>query len=271
LKNLFLALSLLIIKTGISQSVGNVNLVSNALFIPSEKTIFYKLGDRTIPITVSLYGTSKELTCISLHDNEFTSVDAARSVLAEKGGMLIKIDNKRKSIIRFRLKGKYFAFDPNGIFSNTGIERTLKENSSISEYATIEIEKFAERLLNLIPGEAKCVIALHNNTESGYSVKSYLTGANRQKEAKDVSQNPDQDEDDLVFTTDSTVYRKMAEYGFNSVLQDNKNATKDGSLSVYFGELNKRYVNIETQHGRINQYIDMMEKLLYFLSLEKEN
>lgn len=256
---------------GIGQSVGNVNLVSNALFIPSEKTILYKLGDRTISITVSLYGTSKEIICISLHDNEYTSVEAARSVLAEKGGMLIKIDNNRKRIIRFRLRGKYYAFDPNGIFSRSGIKKTLKENSSVTEYAIKEVEKFAQRLLNLVPGETRCVIALHNNTQSGYSVKSYLTGANRQKEAKEVSQNPDQDEDDLFLTTDSSIYNKMAESGFNSVLQDNKNATKDGSLSVYYGELNKRYVNIETQHGRINQYIAMMEKLLDLLSLEKES
>jgi hypothetical protein len=53
-------------------------------------------------------------------------------------------------------------------------------------------------------------------------------------------------------------------------LQDNVKVNKDGSLSVYYGELNRRYINIETQHGKTTQYKEMLGKLMYFLDEEKK-
>lgn len=61
----------------------------------------------------------------------------------------------------------------------------------------------------------------------------------------------------------------MASFGYNSILQDNDNVFRDGSLSVYYGELNKRYVNIETQHGKNNLYQEMLAKLLSVLDNER--
>ena len=61
----------------------------------------------------------------------------------------------------------------------------------------------------------------------------------------------------------------MSGYGYNSILQDNIKVNKDGSLSVYYGELNKRYINIETQFGKTKQYAEMLNKLLYILDEEK--
>ena len=46
---------------------------------------------------------------------------------------------------------------------------------------------------------------------------------------------------------------------------------RDGSLSVYCGENDKRYINIETQHGKVEQYIIMLEKLLQLLFEENHN
>ena len=51
----------------------------------------------------------------------------------------------------------------------------------------------------------------------------------------------------------------------NSILQDNKRAKKDGSLSVWSGENGRRYINIETEHGRFNKYVEMMKKVLEVL------
>lgn len=251
-----------------AQPLSEVNLASNAFYIPAEKTILYKLGDKTVPLSISRYGNSAAIVCINLHDNEFTSVQAARSVLEQKGGLLIKIENNRQRVIRFRLRGKTYGFDPNRIFSRTGIEQTLRENSTADIYAIEEIEKFAARLLSLIPDETACVVALHNNSESAYSVKSYLPGNDREKDAREVYANDKQDMDDIVLTTDSILYKKMADWGYNSIWQHNERAKKDGSLSVFYGENNKRYVNIETQHGRLSQYIEMFGKLLDILNDE---
>ena len=55
-----------------------------------------------------------------------TSVEAARSVLEWKGGTLIKIENNKQHVIRFRLRGVNYRFDPNGIFSRAGIEKNIE-------------------------------------------------------------------------------------------------------------------------------------------------
>ena len=78
------------------------------------------------------------------------------------------------------------------------------------------------------------------------------------------------DADDIAFTTDEMIYSKMASFGYNSILQDNVKVFRDGSLSVYYGELNRRYINIETQHGKTEQYGEMLKKLLHILDEEKK-
>lgn len=255
--------------TGNTQSGDKNDGAGRNLLIPSEKVIFYKLGSRTIPIRVIQYGDIKDIVCINLHDNENTSVEAAQSILAVKGGTLLKIENNQQKIVRFRLRGYWYSFDPNGIFSIMGIWKTLKANGNASDQAVDEIEKFSKRLLALIPGKSSCIIALHNNINEGFSIKSYLAGNERQFDARAVYTNNDQDIDDMAITTDSLLYSKMAGYGFNSIWQDNENAKKDGSLSIYFGEKNQRYINIETQHGKREQYIEMLEKL--WIILREEN
>ncbi|HEY6063539.1 MAG TPA: hypothetical protein VIV35_08020, partial [Chitinophagaceae bacterium] len=242
-----------------------------ARFIAAEKTIFYKLGERTLPIRVFQYGDLKNIVFINLHDNENTSVDAAKSILEIKGGTLIKIENNDQRVVRFRLRGVSYGFDPNRIFSRVGIEQTLKENSRISQWAIEEVEKFSQRFLALIPDNTSCIVALHNNTNEAYSVKTYLSGNQRQFDAKAVYADSLQDVDDIIFTTDSLLYSKMAAYGYNSILQDNVNVRKDGSLSVYCGEKGKRYINIETQHGKFDQYAEMLGKFLMIMAEENKN
>lgn len=241
--------------------------ISEARYFPLETKIYYQLGEKEIiPIRLIRYGNDQRYFCFNMHDNEFTAVQAARSVLETKGGVLLKIDNRGQRLIRFRLKGKAYAVDPNRVFSRTGIEQSLRENGPVDPGAIEAVERFGQRLLALIPDSISTVIALHNNTEGAYSVKSYLPGGERAKDALDVKAIPGQDEDDIVFTTDPGIFRAMANAGYNSILQDNEKVKQDGSLSVYFGNLKRSYVNIETQHGRKQQYAEMLEKLLDYLS-----
>jgi len=242
-----------------------------ARFVATEKTIFYKLGDRIIPIRVLQYGDVKNIICINLHDNENTSVEAARSVLELKGGTLIKIENNDQRVVRFKWRGVSYSFDPNRIFSRVGIEQTLKENKRTSQSAIEEIEKFAQRLLQLIPDSTSCIVALHNNTNEAYSVSTYLSGNARQFDAKAVYADSLQDVDDIIFTTDGLLYNKMANNGYNSIWQDNMHVRKDGSLSVYCGEKGKRYINIETEHGKFDRYAEMLTTLLAILAAENKN
>jgi hypothetical protein len=252
------------------KNTGNIySKIKPTSFIPAEKTILYKLGDKTISLKVIQYGQSVNPCCINLHDNEITAVTAARSVLEQQGGVLIKIENNYQRIISFPFKAVVYSFDPNRIFSRAGIKLTLKAKGKINPLAIIEVEKFAAQLLKLIPDSSSCIIALHNNTDGDFSVKSYQPGGNRQNDARLVYEDSWQDVDDIALTTDEILFNKMSALSYNSILQDNLKVNKDGSLSVYYGEQNRRYINIETQFGKTVQYKEMLRKLLYFLDEEK--
>lgn len=227
-------------------------------YTPISSTIYYKLGESIIPIRVVQYGNSKDVVYINLHADEYTSVQAAEAMLRKEGGFLIKIENSNKRNIRFKLKGVYYTFDPNRIFSRHGVYQTLATLGRVTDEAMEEVQKFAARLLALIPGHPSCIIALHNNTDGRFGVNSYLPGAERQADALQVYADPSQDPDDIFLTTDSVLYQRLAAEKFNTILQDNDNAWKDGSLSVYCGEKSIPYINCETQHGKTSQYLTML-------------
>ena len=51
-------------------------------YTPTEKTFFYRLSDKTIPLKVQQYGSRTDIVFINLHDDEFTSVEATKKILA---------------------------------------------------------------------------------------------------------------------------------------------------------------------------------------------
>ena len=236
----------------------------------TEKTIFYNLAGNLIPIKIRQYGERTDVVFINLHDDEVTSVEAAKRVLEEQGGLLIEIENNAQRNIRFRLDRYFYKVDPNRIFSEEGIKRSLEQLGRTSDKAIDEIEKLGQRIIQLIPEETKCVIALHNNTPDLFSVTEYAPGNKRSVDSKKVYINARQDTDDFFLTTDTNLYEKLADKGFNTILQDNKHCTEDGSLSVYCGKKNIRYINCETEHGKTEQYYEMMKALCSSLSLSSE-
>ena len=231
----------------------------------TEKTIFYDLAGNIVPIKIQQYGDKKDLVFINLHDDEITSVDAAKRILEEYGGLLIEVENNAQRNIRFKLGRYFYEVDPNRIFSEEGITKSLEQLGRTSDRAIDEVEKLGQRIVRLIPEGAKCVIALHNNTPDLFSVIEYTPGNIRSIDSKKVYVNDKQDADDFFLTTDRSLYEDLAYKGYNTVLQDNKNCTDDGSLSVYCGKKNIRYVNCETEHGKAGQYYEMVKALVIVL------
>lgn len=227
----------------------------------TEKTIFYKLAENIVPIKIRQYGERTDLVFINLHDDELTSVDAAKRILEEDGGMLIEIENNLQRNIRFKLGRHFYKVDPNRMFSKGGVKKSLEQFGIATPGAIEEVEKFGQRIIQLIPEEATCVIALHNNSADLFSVTEYAPGNRRAMDSKKVYINREQDADDFFLTTDDHLYEKLADSGFNTILQHNKRCTDDGSLSVYCGRKNIRYVNCETEHGKTEQYYNMMKAL----------
>ena len=230
-----------------------------------EKTIFYNLGGSIVPIKIKQYGEKTDIVFINLHDDETTSVDAAKRVLEESGGLLIEVENNAQRNIRFRLGRYFFTVDPNRIFSEIGIKGSLEQLGRTSNKAIHEVEKLGQRIIRLIPEETICVVSLHNNTPGFFSVVEYKAGNKRSVDSKKVFINTEQDEDDFFLTTDYNLYEKLADKGFNTILQDNNNSVDDGSLSVYCGRKNIRYVACETEHGKTGQYYEMMKAVMVSL------
>jgi hypothetical protein len=239
-------------------------------FSPKTTTILYKLGESPLQLKVTRYGEYSDLVMINLHDDEFTSVIAAKKFLETEGGILITIENNNKRNIRFRLMNRFYSFDPNRMFSREGIIQSLTEQGRSSNSAVDQVERFAMRVIQLLPENPACIIALHNNTDGDFSVNSYTAGNKRSTEAKAVYTNPSQDPDDLFLTTDPFLYNQLAEKKYNVILQDNRNAKKDGSLSVYCGEKGIRYMNCETEHGKTAQYLEMIMTASRFLERTDE-
>lgn len=256
-----------ILLTGIAQNKFTPAYIKK--FTPKSTSIQYRLGETFVPIKLLLYGERKDIVYINLHDDEQTSVNAAKVLLEKEGGLLIKIENREKRNIRFRLRGHYYTFDPNSMFSAEGASKSLNQLGNISKQAVTEILKFAERILQLFPENVSCIIALHNNTKESFGVNTYLPGAERESDAQLVFKNPDESQDDFFLTTDNLLFHKLSLEKYNTILQDNENVRRDGSLSVYCGERKIRYVNCETEHGKTDQYLVMLKTLSQ--NIEKRN
>ncbi len=110
------------------------------------------------------------------------------------------------------------------------------------------------------------VLTLHNNTEGGYSARSYEPGAEYASDAAAVTVHAGTDPDDFFFVTDRALYDALVAEGFNAVLQDNDAATDDGSLSVWAAREGVPYVNVEAQHGHRAEQARMISALVDVLS-----
>lgn len=234
-------------------------------YSPKTKTVFYRIGETQFPVKISQYGDVKKVVYLNLHADESTALKAARLVLKREGGTLISLENSGKRNIRFKLNGRYYMFDPNRMFSKEGAGQTLAILSKVNGQAIKEIEQFGKKIIELLPTDISLVVALHNNTDGKFGINSYLPGAERERDARLVYADPAQDPDDIYLTTDSLLYQHLTAKKYNSILQDNIYAKKDGSLSIYCGEKEIPYLNCETQHGRFQQYVEMLEYALIHL------
>lgn len=239
---------------------GSIPVSNN--FVAVEKNMSYRLGSTRIPLQILKYGNNKNIVMISLHDDETTSLTAAKKVLKKTGGQLIRIKNDKKRYITFSHKGERIRFDPNRIFTRNGILSTLREqNVSFTSGATKLVDGFAKFLLKKIPS-AHTVIALHNNEDGGLSVHSYAKGGVHEKNAIAVHRNDSYDPDNFFFTTDRRLSRSLSAAGYNVVYQNNREAIDDGSLSIHYGRRNKSYINIETEDGMLQAQARMIEAVV---------
>src|SRR5688500_18879742 len=143
-------------------------------------------------------------------------------------------------------------------------KQILKRMQHLEGYhpaAAKEVQEFSAAILKLIPKNA-VTIALHNNADEGYSILSYNTDPLLRQSAKAVHRNKTLDADNFFITTNATLLHMLKKENYNVVLQNNATAIDDGSLSVYMGKTHSAYVNVEAQHGNLQEQARMLKGLL---------
>lgn len=221
------------------------------------ETYPYLLGDKTIAIKILRNGSGSNFVCP--HDNENTASAIAAVMVRAHGGTLIELSHSGERNINFSHAGVAYTFDPNRMFTDRGIKATLQALGPYSEDAYALVKNFADVVkLYFKPG---LIIAMHNNTNGAYSIRSYIAGGDMQTEASQVYVNPDIDPDNFFFVTTLNLFNRLKDRNFNVVLQASR-TSDDGSLSVYAAQKGVPYVNIEAQAGKSAVQQAMVESLL---------
>ena len=96
-------------------------------------------------------------------------------------------------------------FDPNGIFTPPGIEKTLRRYGPHTTPAHDAVARLATLLIDrALPGALSPLVAVHNNGDRGLSVTSYrATGRSPPRPPMWVS--PAADPDDFVLVTERSI------------------------------------------------------------------
>mmetsp|Transcript_14392 Transcript_14392/g.21574 ORF Transcript_14392/g.21574 Transcript_14392/m.21574 type:complete len:265 (+) Transcript_14392:54-848(+) len=211
------------------------------------------VGDTLLNITRETFPVPEKcLSCTSLaflnlHENENTSVVAARSLLLSSGGSLVKFDKGNSRLVSFYMDGIMYSVDPNRIFTPEGIEASLKQYGPYSTDAANEVAELAEFVLDIYDFDNQnTVLALHNNGGQ-YGADSYLPGGPYDQDASAVYIEEGSNPSDFFYVVDPDVYATLSSEGYNIVLQNNETVTNDGSLSYYSGIKGKAYINFESQ------------------------
>ncbi|MBA2651466.1 MAG: protein tyrosine phosphatase [Tatlockia sp.] len=196
--------------------------------------------------------TGKGKTFVHLHENEVTALRAARIYVIKKGGTLITLKHSGKRNVTFYLNGVRYEFDPNRIFSDKGIRKTLKRHGHYSQSAHAEVKKLAKEILYLLPPTGK-IVAVHNNRF--YSMKEYFPKHRLAADIGAMYYRPKSNYRNFYFVTKKQEYNRLKKLKFNVALQAKK-VQDDGSLSYRL--TSKNYINIEAAYGALTTQLKML-------------
>jgi len=90
--------------------------------------------------------------------------------------LLCSISQKGNRLLQFKEENKIYYFDPNRIFSRTGILKTLKKyNAFYLKEITNKIANFSDKILEfpVNKNSSKYIIAIHNNTNGKFYARSF--------------------------------------------------------------------------------------------------
>jgi hypothetical protein len=201
------------------------------------------------------------LTFVSLHENERTAVQAARQLIDHHPGRLVELRSRGARLVTFWLGATPHVFDPNRIFTEVGIEKTLRHYGSFSRPAQSAIGPLREAILALLPTRREQpLVAVHNNQEGAYSIAQYRSGGPYSADAEVVVEAPGRSPGDFFLVTNRSWFERLRQAGFSVVLQS-RTPTDDGSLSVWCQQRDQPYVNVEARYGVLEEQHRMLQSV----------
>ena len=237
--------------------------IDNVLLVNEKKTI--DLGSKKC--TLNSKGNLKaKCVFLSLHDDENTSIDAYIDVSKKiDNALLIELQQSGLRLVKYGYKGKDYLVDPNRIFTTKGLIATLEKNNKNYPKEIIEpLKKISKEILDLIllKSKNKYIIAIHNNSNDSYSIKSYVNSS----DAENLFINPKEDVDNFFYVTNISDFNYFKSKKRNVILQSEK-VKDDGSLSVYCHKMGLPYINIETEDGKKEIQKNMIEEAYSYINL----
>ena len=211
-----------------------------------------------------LFENSAPFLLLLLHSDEKTGAEAAEAFARRKAIPFLQVLNNKQRLIMFTLNDEPFRFDPNRIFSDEGIRKTLALSSRYTDTALTEVRRLRDTLLAMVDTTLP-IVAVHNNTEGRFNLLQY-----RDVGGAELHVNETQDTDDFFITNDAAFFTSLKKANFNVVLENVAEMEDDGTLSLYCGRQNIRYINVEAQHGHGQQQVEMLQAVFMILTERKK-
>ena len=195
---------------------------------------------------------------LAIHDNEDTGVKAAFQYIRTNGGSILDCQYGGVRNFKFNLNDRSYQLDPNSIYTSKGIVIGIEKYGPSDAEVVKEMETLRRVILNEYNAAKQgYIFTLHNNADGGFGVLSYVKGHELEGTADSVYINSLMDPDDLVLVTETELFNKLKKENINVVLQS-QNARDDGSLSVYAMQNKIPYLNVEVQHGHVDQNLNLI-------------
>ena len=219
-----------------------------------------KIQINEFPINLVRYSYSKPtISMLAIHDDEDTGIKAAFEFIRFSGGSIIDSQYGGMRNFKFNNNNEEFQTDPNSIYTKTGIPIGIAKFGPVDDDVVNHLGRTAKAILQLYdPEKLGYIFTLHNNADGGFGISSYLKGYELESAADSVHINFQMDADDLIFVTEPELFNKLKKANVNVALQSLK-APDDGSLSIYAMQKKIPYLNVEVQHGHIDENLRLIE------------
>ncbi|WP_442589008.1 hypothetical protein ACSBL2_23585 [Pedobacter sp. AW31-3R] len=220
-------------------------------------TSYIVAGDLNINLIKYSHG-DPEIHFLTIHDNEDTGVKAAFQFINVNGGSIVDCQYGGVRNYKFIYNEQTYQLDPNSIYTKRGIKLGLEKYGPSSEEVILEMEKAGKTIMNHYnPAMHGYIFTLHNNGDGGFGIRSYLKGYELESAADSVHINFEMDPDDMVLVTELDLFNRLKKANVNVVLQS-KDAPDDGSLSIYAMQNKIPYLNVEVQHGHLDENLNLI-------------